>query len=150
VNNDATLEPLLQTVIRREGRSLLQYVGESFPWTTPEHQALLGELRQLTAEENEAVAGLARFLRKRRLTPPYLGAYPMNFTSYGFVSLEYMLPLLVENQRRAIAELERDLDRLHDDAARAELRKVLEMKQRHLKQLEGLAAGKPGPATVKH
>src|SRR5262249_22644852 len=107
-------------------------------------------LRQLIAEEGEATAGLARFLRKRRLTPPYLGAYPVSFTGYGFVSLEFLLPRLVEQQRRAIAELESHLGPVGDDAARAALRKVLEMKQRHLKQLEGLAAGRPGAAAVTH
>ena len=32
---------LLEGVVRRESRSLLQYVAEAFPWTTPEEQAYL-------------------------------------------------------------------------------------------------------------
>jgi hypothetical protein len=147
--NDLALEPLLQIIIRREGRSLLQYAGDAFPWTTPAHQPALAELRRMIQEDNEAIDALARYLRKRRMTPPYLGAYPMSFTGYGFVGLDHLLPLLVVYQRRSIADLERDLARLDDAGARAEVQKLLDLKQRHLKQLEELAAGKTA-ATAAH
>ena len=48
---DARALALLQDVLRRESRSLLQYVREAFPWTTPEERELLAKLRQLTDEE---------------------------------------------------------------------------------------------------
>ena len=37
---DAAGRALLLNLVRSEGRSLLQYVGESFPWATAEEKAM--------------------------------------------------------------------------------------------------------------
>jgi len=139
VTDDRT-EALLQTVVRREARSLLQYVSEAFPWETAEERGAVAQLQQAAAEERDAVAALTRAMQRKRLTPPYLGAFPQEFTTINFVSLDHLLPQLVDAQRRAIAALERDRDALEDPDLRAGLDKVLEMKRRHLKTLESLAA----------
>src|SRR5262249_34101012 len=128
---NAQTHALLQDVIRREGRSLLQYVSESFPWTTPEERAALAARDTLVREERDAAAALARFLVKRRLTPPYLGAYPMSFTTINYVSLDHLLPLLVEHQRRGITAVEQDVAQLDDREARAQVQSVLDMNRRH-------------------
>jgi hypothetical protein len=70
----------------------------------------------------------------------------MAFTSLGFVSLDYLLPRLVEYQRRAIATLERDVATLKDAEARGVVQRILDLKRDHLKQLETLVA--PVPQTV--
>ena len=102
--------PLLRSVIRREGRSLLQYVSEAFPWTTPA-SPIAGEASAAWPPRSATPSrALMRFLRRQHATPPYLGAFPMGFTTINFVSLDHLLPLLVDEQRpRAIADLERDL-----------------------------------------
>jgi hypothetical protein len=130
---------VLEGIIRREGRSLLQYVSEAFPWVSAGTDGALTELRRLTAEERDAVGALTRFLARRRHTVPYLGAYPMAFTTMNYVSLGHLLPRLLEHQRRALAALEADRQALTDAEARAEVDKVLEMKRKHLQTLEALA-----------
>jgi hypothetical protein len=144
---DSRTHQLLQDIVRRESRSLLQYVSESFPWTTREEVAALGKLQTLIKEEREAAAALGRFLLKKRLTPPYLGAYPMSFTTINYVSLEHLMPLLIEHQSAAIGELESDRQQVKDPEARGMLDNLLAMKQRHLKVLEEMATSLPAAST---
>jgi hypothetical protein len=131
---------LLQDVIRREGRSFLQYAGESFPWSAAKDKNLVERVRRLVAEERDGAARLSRFLAKNHLTPPYLGAYPAYFTSYNYLSVDKLLPLLVVHQKRSICDLEKDLAALQDGEARKQVQEALALKKRHLKALEELAA----------
>jgi hypothetical protein len=137
---------LLQAIIRREGRSLLQYVSEAFPWITAKERDALARLQEITAQERDGVTRLAEFLIRCRIPPPYLGAYPMDFTTINYVSLDHLLPLLVTHQRRDIADLERDLNQITDAEARTEVQAILDAKRQHLQSLESLAAAHPEPA----
>ena len=83
---DARDADLLKEIVRRESRSLLQYVGDSFPWTTRQERETLPMLRSMIEEEREAAAALARFLASQRQTPPYLGAFPQSFTTINFIN----------------------------------------------------------------
>jgi len=129
----------LQNIIRREGRSFLQYAGESFPWNTPQQEGKAEEVKQLVREEREGAAALSRYLVKHRLTPPYLGAYPSYFTSYNYLALDRLLPMLVEHQKRGLVQMEADLKALQDGATHKQVEDLVEMKRRHLKALEALA-----------
>jgi len=132
----------LQDVIRRESRSLLQYVSESYPWARYAEIPALTELGAMIEEEGQSTAALARYLQKGRYRLPYLPAYP-DFTGINFVSLEYLLPLLVTQQKKLIAGLEADLEKIKSTEVRSRVQKHLEMKRRHLLKLEGLASPKP-------
>jgi hypothetical protein len=133
----------LQGIIRREGRSFLQYVDESFPWTTSAEQGMLAKLQRLAQEDREAVAALARLLIKNRLTPPYLGAFPTQFTNFNFLALPRLLEELVRAQAQSIGLLHQDLVQITDPGARAQLGHLLEMKKRHLGVLETLKQPEP-------
>jgi hypothetical protein len=134
----------LQDVIRRQGRSFLQYAGESFPWHTAEAGSITEHVSQLVTEERDAAAALARYLVKHRLTPPYLGAYPSYFTSYNYMSVDRLLPILVEHQQRGVAELESDLQAIHDPDTQKQVSGLVEMKKRHLSALKALANSHAG------
>jgi len=128
----------LQALVRREGRSLLQYLGDAFPWTKSNEQEHLCQLHGLVQEERDGIAALAKFLGRNRIAPPYLGAYPMGFTTLNFVTLEYLIPRLLAAQRQGIAALESDLAQLHDPLPRGAVEGYLEIKRRHLKALEAM------------
>ena len=136
----------LQRLFRREGRSLLQYIRDAFPWTTDGGDRL-ARLQKLIDEERTWLGEFTRYLQRRRVTPPYLGAYPMEFTTLNFVALDHVLPMLVQFQRQAIPILEADAAALTDADARAMVEQLVTLKKDHLKTLEGLAA-QPEPATV--
>jgi hypothetical protein len=136
---DVRTENLLQNLLRRESRSFLQYLADSYPWTTPDDNDALAELQRLVEEEREALALFARFLTQRRITPPHLGAYPVEFTTCNFVSLRHLVPMLVRQQRQAVADLERDQASLTSEF-RDQVQLLLDCKRRHLRTLESLAA----------
>jgi hypothetical protein len=146
---DAGTVALVQDVIRREGRSLLQYVREAYPWATPRERELLAKLRELTDEEQDGAAALSDFLRRNREMSGYLGSYPTSFARMNFISLDRLLPLLVGEQRNGVARLEKTLAGVQNGEARGELKAVLERKRRHLKSLEELAALDTTPGTVR-
>jgi hypothetical protein len=140
---DAQTQTLLQEIFHRESRSLLQYLQESFPWTTAENQAAVAQVKKMSAEERDGAARVARFLRRHQIDLPYLGAFPMDFTNINFIGLDYAVPLLVKSERAAIAELEQDLKLITDPGAQSLVQDILTVKQRHLKDLETLASGMP-------
>lgn len=146
---DRTQILLLQEIAHRESRSFLQYIEDSFPWTEAAEQPTLTLLRQLIREEQGGTVGLLRLLHRRHLAPPYLGSYPEPFTALNYMALDYLLPLLVEHQRKGVADLERDLGRLTDAEAVAEVRKILETKRRHLHALKTLPLKQPRPVGSK-
>src|SRR5512134_2919209 len=88
----------VQNHIRRTGRSLLQYVHESFPWMRSTADVeVVSQLEEMLGEEQKTVAALTRLLVKARITPTHLGPYPMYFTNFNFLALDRLLELLVEH-----------------------------------------------------
>jgi hypothetical protein len=139
----------LESIIRRESRSLVQYATESFPWITEQEQLALAELRKIAGEESQAVAILGQFLLTRGRSLPYLGLYPMSFTSINYVSLEHLLPLLAEHGRQALAQMERDAPQIADVQARDMVSRYIELKRQHVKNLENLATVNPEIASTR-
>src|SRR5260370_32290861 len=135
---DTKTQALLQEIFRREGQSFLLYVHDSFPWTTSAGEPALQRLRQLIAAERAALTALGRFLARHRVPLPFLGSYPSNFLSFNFVSLDHLMPRLVDAEKRLLADLERDLASGSDAVARAELTKLVELKRHNLKELGAL------------
>jgi hypothetical protein len=145
---DRASQTILLDIIRREGRSLLHYVSESFPWITAEEQEALARLQAMVQEELAGTAELARFLAKNRSAPSPLGPYPMSFTNINYVSLDHLLPILVDNQARCVKDLEAGLSRISDPHARPILQRYLDMKRKHLASLEDMARSVKGQAAV--
>jgi hypothetical protein len=143
---DAPTQVLLQDVLRRNSLALLQYIRDAFPWTRLEEQEAWPKLRQVVEEDAHGLAELAGFLTRRRVPLPYVGTFPADFTSINFVSLDFILPRLLEEQRREVAALGGDVARVTDPEAREQLGRLLDLKRRHLPVLEGLAAVPTEPA----
>ena len=137
---DARTQALLQDIVRRASRSMLQYVGESYPWAGDGEAAALTQVQAVIAEEEQAVEGLAAFLRRRRIGIPYLGSYPEPFTNLNYVSLDYLLPRLLDWQRSWVGILERDATLIAHLEAKAEVIKLLDAARRHLDELEKIVA----------
>jgi hypothetical protein len=137
---DAQTRALLQDLVRRASRSMLQYVGESYPWAGDGEADVLTKVQAVIAEEEQAVEGLAAYLRKRRIGIPYLGSYPEIFTHINYVSLDYLLPKLFDWQRQWLGILEKDAVLIADAEARGEVEKVIAVARRHRDELEKLAA----------
>jgi hypothetical protein len=140
---DAQAQRVLQDILRRESRSVLTYVAEAYPWTRWAEEKSLTDLQQIIAAEREAVACLGRFLVRQRIPLPYLPPYPSHFTTINFLALDFLLPRLIDYERRSLADLERDRAMLKDPTAQAEVDKLLALKRRHLPRLQELASTQP-------
>ena len=130
---------VLQGIVRRESRSLLPYIRDSFPWIRNGERSEYDQIREFAQEEQEGAAELTRWLARRRHNVPYLGSYPSNFTTINYVALDYIVPKLVADERRGLTELQQDLASVADPEARAILEKIAATKRTHLKALEEFA-----------
>jgi hypothetical protein len=140
----------MQAILRRESRSFLQYIGDTLPWPAPENEEVEARLRPLIEEERAATAELGRFLVRSRVPLPYVGPYPAAFTTTNFISLARLLPPLIEEERRAVGALERELDDLVDPEARVCVQGLLDVKRRHLHSLEARTPPPPEPVAAAH
>jgi uncharacterized protein (TIGR04206 family) len=145
---DAQTQAVLQEAVRRESRSLLIYVGDAYPWTATRGGTTLAALQGVVKAEASAVTALGRYLVRRGVALPPLASYPTNFTSYNFIALDHLLPRLIEAERSSITALQRDVAALTDPEAKAQAQKLLDVKRRHLTQLEGLATPRTEPAAT--
>src|SRR6266852_6879227 len=109
---------MLEDIVRRESRSLLQYVSDSYPWTTPQERDTLAQIRGMIEEERQGVAEVVRFLQRRRQPPPYIGSYPSRFTSLSFVSLDHLIPLLASHEREDLNRLQKEVATVPDAEAK--------------------------------
>jgi hypothetical protein len=137
---DPQSKTVLQDIIRRESRSLLSYVGDAYPWTTAAGGAALNRLRQVVHNETDAVAALGAYVTKQHGELPFLGSYPVSFTSYNFVALNHLLPRLVQTEKELIAALEADVSRLPAGEERSKAEALLAVKRRNLEALQALSA----------
>jgi len=137
---------VLEATLQRLCRSLSQYLAESFPWADPGERGTVEQIRRNTSEEAAAAVELGRLYTRRAGAAPYLASYPTVFTNYNFVSLDHCLPRLAEHERGLVASLQQHMQGVRDAEIRLALQNVLEMKQRHLKTVEALAARPAGSA----
>ena len=90
----------------------------------------------MAEEERTALAPLVDFLAREGRSVPYLGSFPMSFTSINFVSMAHVLPILQSQQRKAIAEVERDLAKVHAAEAQSLIARLLDTLRSHVERLE--------------
>ncbi len=135
---DARSLQVLQGVFRRESRSVLQYVGNAFPWTTTDRTAELDRLQEIIHEERDALARLGQFLYRNHVVPLVGTSYPVSFTTLNFVALDLILKKLIAFQEQSLAAVETDLVAVKDPEARRQLESFRDLKARHLEALRSL------------
>ena len=133
---DATLVP---EILRRESRSFLQYVHESFPWAHGSTEPLRAAVLSAATAEAEALAELAKMLQRRRIVVPFFGAYPTAFTNYNYMSVASLRPKLIADEKLGLADLERDIPNVVNTDLRAHLESYRDLKRKHIQELEALS-----------
>ena len=140
---DPARTSFLHGLIRKEARCLLQYVREAVPWVSAPERPKLETMLALARREQETLDQLIRHSIKAKLGNPALGAYPEQFMEINFCSLAFLVPRLVADQKKRLAELEWSVLTAPEDV-RPLIRELIRVKQENLRILEGLAA----PQTV--
>ncbi len=124
----------------REKRSFLQYVGQSVPYASPIDRPIVERLRELASNEAAGLDGLADYLVANRLSVPHVGAFPSTFTNYNFIAVRKLLPHLLADVGRGLADLERDAASLSLGKDRDWIEKISSTKRVHISELEKLVA----------
>jgi hypothetical protein len=126
------------------GRSLLQYVGESWPWTPGDDVEEKSVIDRLVAQQRESVAHLAALLDERgHLIDP--GAYPTDYTSLHYVALDYLLGRLVAQQQELAGDARTALqDSQGDEEVEMLLTGVATQAEQHREELSKLVAARNG------
>jgi hypothetical protein len=133
---------VLNQVLVVMGRSLLQYSADAWPWTGSHSSASRAAVEELIADQKTRVARLAELLDARGWTIDF-GVYP-DFTGLHYLSLEFVLPHLVENQRGVVTEIETALPKCTaDPEGTALLIEILAAERAVLSKLEELSRSKP-------
>ena len=102
------------------GRSLLQYVGECWPWTGAESADERKTLDELVCRQQSNVAQLTGLLAQGATSLDF-GAYPTEYTDLHYVGLDYLLQQLAESQRMLVADLEKAVSECRNDSGAREL-----------------------------
>ena len=119
---------------------MLQYVGESWPWTRFDAGTERETIGRLVARQQEQVARLTSLLSIRRWTIDF-GTYPTDYTDLHFVALDYLLAQLIESGRAFAVELEQTAATLQDEQAAALVNVILVDEREIVSQLQQLANG---------
>jgi hypothetical protein len=121
------------------GRSLLQYVGECWPWSGYETEETHRKIDELVAIQRQDVLQLGMLLDEAQWTIEK-GTYPTEYTDLHYVALSYLLDQLVLNQKAIVEEAQRAKAQCEGDPeARKLVSEIHSTQQRILAELEALA-----------
>ena len=102
----------LMQLLVHQYRSLPMFLTEAVPWTHRGDTRATGVLMDIVKGQRELSNRIAAELEQRGW-PLDMGEYPMEFLDLHFLSLDFLLQRLIENQQQevdAIARLAAELD----------------------------------------
>jgi hypothetical protein len=135
-------------LLGREISSLLHYLADAWPWAGGKEREVITRIQALIRAERDAHQKLATALRRQRVVPPS-PRFPMEYTTFHYVAMDFLLPRVIGQQQELLARLEDDIKRVADDAdAKHLLEPVLALKRKHLVELERLAAEHSGAKSL--
>jgi hypothetical protein len=120
--------------------SLASYLRYARPWTRPGNARLLEAVRRVTADHEAHARRVGELILKRRGKIEPAG-FPVRFTAYNDLALDYLAGLLVAHERTIVEELARcaaGLDR--DPEAKRLAADILASERRHLRTLTALVS----------
>lgn len=93
MSSTTDISPLIVDI----GRSFLQYCAECWPWTSVTTEGARDRILQLASRQRDHVAAMIDISRERGKEIRQ-GTFPTEYTDLHYVSLEYLLEQLKENQ----------------------------------------------------
>ena len=141
---DQTNNDILNRLVARLYRSLLQYTVECWPWTTssespdgksPEEKTV----DQMAARQQEFLGRLVDLLQARGDVVDF-GNFPDN-SELHYVSLDYLLGKLIADEQKLVADLEAARAAIHNDPPAATLLvELIAAEKENVSRLRELAA----------
>jgi hypothetical protein len=146
MNYDAT-NRVLNKLLAIHARSLPMYLGYAAPWWHEGDEAARETLAHVVADQKELIERIGRMIvaSEGAMAP---GEFPMEFTGYNDLSMDYLVGKMIEHQQRDIASIERCVAQLaHDPMAKALSEESLGAAKGYLDSLRELRA-KPNPVAA--
>lgn len=106
---------LLNDLLNRLTFSLLQYIGESWPWTAPGDSSREEVFMALVRRQRFGAERLAELLVDRRVVVG-IGNYPWDGSSLHYVTLDFVKPRLLAGESSILGELKAAVPTLNGDA----------------------------------
>lgn len=129
---------ILNTVLDRLSHTLLQYVGESWPWADPLDSDRQATILGLVRRQQFGAERVLELLTNRRVIVT-LGNYRFDGSSLNYCTFEFLKPQLVEDETRLIAELREAVTNVNGDAGAVRLlEQLIADEEETLKQLSEL------------
>jgi hypothetical protein len=135
--SDPATRTTLQTIIRREGRSLFQYLRDVPPWIGLAEENTLARMHECSRVQLEELETLGRLYQKRYGEMSHMGSYP-DFTGKNDQALHYLLPVVLKEQKQLIEQLQRDRAGIVDAEIGEAIDRFLALKRQHIEELESL------------
>jgi hypothetical protein len=114
MSDQASLQ-ILSDLLNRVRYSLLQYIGESWPWTGKDEQVRHDAFMGLVRRQQFSAERLASLLIDRRAVVPGSN-YPKDCSELHFVTLEFAKTRLVDNGTTVVASFKDATSQLADDS----------------------------------
>lgn len=105
VNRDQVIERL-NHFVNREAHSLSSYVLEAEPYVTPEQTFAMKELQGVAAQERKRAAELREMMYEQLRAAPADRHFPPIVADMNYLSLPYLLGLIVRGKETLIQEYE--------------------------------------------
>ncbi len=138
----STANNALNQVLIQLDKSLLSYVAEAWPWSSSGEADVQRAVNELVDRRRANVGRLADLLLDREW-PIDFGAYPTDYTDLHYVALDYLLALVVKDQKQLTAEIETARQPTSNDAeGRKLLDEILADERETLARLEKLVASR--------
>jgi hypothetical protein len=134
---------LLNQLLIALHRSLLQYVGDAWPWVATTAEEEREKLLKLVGGQRRHTERLIELLIDRGW-PIDFGSYPTEYTDLHYVALGYLIKQLVASEQALIGDIERALAGCAGDAEVMRLlEKLLGEQRRIVQELVALAQPRP-------
>jgi len=129
---------ILNTVLDRLSHSLLQYIGESWPWSSPLEPQQQENILRLVQRQQFGADRIAEFLTDQGAVV-LLGNYRFDGSPLNYCTVEFVKPQLISDQTQLIAELRTATTELNGDSAAVRLlEQLITEEEDTLKQLHEL------------
>lgn len=115
-DNSQTLNELLN----RLSRSLLQYIGEAWPWAAGEQRDRLETINGLVRRQQFAAERLSELLEQRRVVLD-IQNYPWDGSLFNYVTIDYVKPELIADEEDLLATLKQARAATNGDSEAARL-----------------------------
>lgn len=118
--SNETLYSTLNDLLIHLGRSLLQYVGECWPWTDADAQQERATIDEMVQKQKRQTAQLVNYLQDAEWLIDH-GTYPTEYTDLHYVALDFLLQQLIQNQLALVADAKHVLGVCEQDPAAKQL-----------------------------